>query len=820
MLVMAPFLLGNERLDRAWRAPLEVDESQHVQGARSEHIFLVAGAWTRSYTFHEAGRYRFQVIGNKAVRLSIDGAPVLETATGTGTDTFHAEVDLEAGIHEIQLARLDETAFAVLELSWRKSEQGTGCSTSLGKFCAEFFNNTTLDGEPALTGETTAIHHNWSYGGPGRGIDNDRFSARWRGRFQLEGGRYLFRATADDGIRVFVDDTPVIDAWRDQNATNYSRQVDLAGGVHDIRVEYYESGFEATCHVDWFPVNRENARSAVGVNIHDLNYWSTEWTLLDVFKSSGGWFTQTADLFDTSEQDVLDLDENGWVRSLPAANDATRTYRSVAALMLNGAAGTYAPGRYVVLYEGEGTLEYSFDATFNPQLSRDGRHVLDVAQATNAGILLRITATNPSNYIRNIRVIRPGSVCGGDPFAHCTGDGTCGRTGCLPFEEVYVFQRFHPRYLNDLRKYRVIRFMDFFRTNFNETVNWGDRPRMSEARWNRWEQGAPPELAVELANVLNADAWVNLPVLADDEYVTEMARVFQENLNDDLKVYLEYGNEVWNTAFLPGGWVEREALARFAGVDAPDFVKRINYQGMRAAQVSDIWRNILGSDRLIAVMGGFHDNQTVTETALDCPLYAAENGGKPCWQSMDALAIAPYFAGYLGQEQFQAKVAAWTQQPDGGLGSLFAEITDGGPLFDPSQDEFSRAPEQGSMADALSKIDPMRSIAQARGLQLVGYEAGQHMVGLGSVFEDEAINQLFWDANRDPRMGPLYTQYLQGWRERGGGLICMFLSVQEYDFFGSWGLKEHQDQESAPKFDATMQFIDDTPCWWENCTKR
>src|SRR4030095_8204309 len=58
-------------------------------------------------------------------------------------------------------------------------------------------------------------------------------------------------ATADDGIRVWVDGTQIIDAWIDQSATTYQANRTLTAGEHEVKVEYYERGFDAVAQVSW-----------------------------------------------------------------------------------------------------------------------------------------------------------------------------------------------------------------------------------------------------------------------------------------------------------------------------------------------------------------------------------------------------------------------------------------------------------------------------------------------------------------------------------------------------------------------------------------
>ena len=51
--------------------------------------------------------------------------------------------------------------------------------------------------------------------GPGLGVNVDNFSARWTGQFPFTGGTYTFSSTTDDGVRVYVDGSLLIDGWHD-----------------------------------------------------------------------------------------------------------------------------------------------------------------------------------------------------------------------------------------------------------------------------------------------------------------------------------------------------------------------------------------------------------------------------------------------------------------------------------------------------------------------------------------------------------------------------------------------------------------------------
>ena len=773
-----------------------------------------SGRWSGRF-FFESGEYAFRLRSDDGVRLWVDGQLVVDAWLPQAATLFQEHLRLSSGYHLIEVAYFELSGSAVLQLDWSPVGAELACDTGDGVFCAQYFANADLSGEPGIRRLEPAIDFAWGEGSPAEDVLGQNFSARWLGRFPFEGGRYTFNATADDGIRLWVDDRLVLDGWRQQAATTYSREMNLAAGNHLIRVEYFDSWGNAQAKVDWQKGRSFNYNSPLGTNISELSYWSTEWTLLDVMKSAGGWFTADDTTWDTGEQAYLDLDEHGWVRSLPAADDGERRYRSVTALMLNDGGGHHPAGRYVVLYEGEGTLSYQFDARLNEALSRPGRHVLDVDRPSNGGILLRISETDPrgnGNYIRNIRVIMPGGICGGDPFETCPEGGPAvADSSRRNFEQIYESQRFHPLFLKELSRFKVIRFMDFLRTNTTGVVRWGDRPRLEDYRWNT-EEGAPYELAIELANKLGADPWLNIPARADDEFIASFARFVRQRLDKHLRVYIEYGNEIWNTAFPNGNWVQEQAEARWPGGAESGYTKRINWYGMRSAQVAAIWHSEWGEEsyRVQAVMGGFIANPWVSAQALDCPMWAAENGGRSCSEQIQALAIAPYFGGYLGESRHGAELLAWRERPSGALDTLFQELSLGERIS-------GRSTGDSALEQTFSMVAGNAEVAAEKGVDLIAYEGGQHLVGVGSTINNPWISDLFIQANRDPRMHELYLRLLEGWKELGGRLFCHYSSVGRFSKWGSWGSKEYQGQPSAPKFAAQMEFIQNNPCWWKGC---
>ncbi len=104
----------------------------------------------------------------------------------------------------------------------------------------EYFGNPGLTGAPAVTRNDVRVNFNWGNGAPDAGLPVDGFSARWTRALDLPGGTYRFTASADDGVRAYIDNVVVIDEWRVGAARAVTRDVPLGAGRHTLRVEMFE----------------------------------------------------------------------------------------------------------------------------------------------------------------------------------------------------------------------------------------------------------------------------------------------------------------------------------------------------------------------------------------------------------------------------------------------------------------------------------------------------------------------------------------------------------------------------------------------------
>lgn len=587
-------------------------------------------------------------------------------------------------------------------------------------------------------------------------------------------------------------------------------------------------------------VNNRVSASGVGLNLGSWDSYTPDEPMIDQFKRAKAWLTQCqpwadpsckgfengAGNFDTREQGKLDLDEQGWVRSLPSTNDATVKYRMVSALLFDGDGDARPAGRYVVLYDGKGTLEYSLAGKRVAGESRPGRDVVEVSADAKASLLISLRATDPKNHLRNIRVLPPGGVCEQAADTVVPGPAACrdgGRGSFVPFEKLLASQRWHPRYLKDLTGFRALRFLDWTRTNDSKLVSWNDRPRMESAVWSG-EHGVPVEAMVDLANASRTDPWINLPTRADDDYARQFARTVKSQLARPRTLYLEYGNEPWNYAFSNSHWIKDQVATRWPGGRAPAgqdaYTLAANWYAWRAAHLCGIVKAEFGADaaRVRCVANAQAANPWNADQVLACPL-AAPVLGKPCNKIFDGLAVAPYFGGYLADAKAHELGSSWLREPDGGLTRLFDEILaqrDGKAVPPPLQGRVTEGAAKGALSQAAAWIVGAKAVADRHGLPLLAYEGGQHLTLPPGPLDDNWLKLLI-AANRDPRMGQAYARHLADWRSAGGQLFMFYSHVSRPGPYGFWGLKSSQAADADPKWRAALAYRDDTPCWWRGC---
>ena len=366
-----------------------------------------------------------------------------------------------------------------------------------------------------------------------------------------------------------------------------------------------------------------------------------------------------------------------------------------------------------------------------------------------------------------------------------------------------------------ISKFSVVRFMDYSGTNANVQTNWSDRSLPSWASFNRnpggaygWQGiGGPWEHVIQLMNETGKDAWINIPIRATDAYIKNVALMFaygsdgvnpytspQANpvyppLKANLKVYVEYSNELWNfggafTQSRENCQAASDELVSTSGNSPLNWDKtwnNVTYNNSgwnwnmcnrrttkRSVEMSNIFRSVFADAGMITRVRPVLMSQLSnagaalfdqTKMMLD---YYNNLGG-----NFVATPHSPnyYFYGAGGSGYYYPATSVST--PDG----LFA---------DPGMAPAGFAPQ----------LQEDAKLVAAMGLKRVAYEGGPSLDKTGGT--RDAVSA---QAINDPRMKSAVVNMHNAWSSNGGELLVYLSATGDYQ----WGFTPDVHNLSTPK---------------------
>jgi hypothetical protein len=485
-------------------------------------------------------------------------------------------------------------------------------------------------------------------------------------------------------------------------------------------------------------------RPRLGINLAGPCDWNTELPFVDLMHFSRTWTSQKKG-HPFGSGPPLDLDENGYPKSLPEGVWAESP-------LISFQGHPWPSGNYTVLYQGRGKLSFGASAAGIVEQA-PGRMVVTL-ESRGGNLHLSILETDPRDPIRDIRVIMPG------------------------FEKASRTNPWNPQFLRRWRGVACLRFMDFMATNNSIIQKWADRPKLTDATFAG--QGVPLELLIDLSNRLQADPWFCIPHMADDKFVRRFATMVSERLDRSLKVHIEYSNEIWNSGFRQNKYAAEKGMS--LGLAKEPWEAAWLFTARRSVEIFQIFEDVFGgSRRLVRILPAQSGNTFMGKKILDF-----ENAGSRA----DALAIAPYVGLNVAEvpDRYTPLAASVVEKWD--VSKVFEHL------------------RTKSLPETVESVRAYRALASARGLDLVAYEGGQHLVGIRGAENNPTLTALFHAANADRGMGDIYTRLFAAWEAQGGSLFCHFSSVAKWSKWGSWGALQYFDDDPAdsPKFMAIVEW--------------
>lgn len=196
--------------------------------------------WTKTFTTAQ-GTYTFSTTADDGIRVFLDGTVVIDNWRDQPPTTHTVQVPLSEGSHTVVVEYYENGGGAMA-----KFLMGTAPQPVEGAFFGEYFNNRHFEGTPSITRNDATIEFDWSGGSPVSSLSHDSFSVRWTRTVTLPAGTYQFTVSGDDGYRLSINNTRIIDSWRDQPRTTSTVTHTLPQGSHTIVLEYYENSGNAS----------------------------------------------------------------------------------------------------------------------------------------------------------------------------------------------------------------------------------------------------------------------------------------------------------------------------------------------------------------------------------------------------------------------------------------------------------------------------------------------------------------------------------------------------------------------------------------------
>ena len=578
-------------------------------------------------------------------------------------------------------------------------------------------------GSPAFSRQDVRIDFNWAAGAQPGGspdpvfasVSSSNFSVLWSGEvIPKYSETYTFTATTAGEDVLFIrlhgasTWTTLVNDWTVHTLTaDTAAYAFTAGQTYDIEMQYGQpASAAAECILQWSshstPLEAIEVATPIGINYDggDALYanmvnggtrdywWAAGNTNKTVATDSNFWPTTDAELFLGEGDTTLD---SGGTYLIQFKGTATLTQSYVSASFWVGATnygGTLPDGDGYSSATGLTTAKL----VINPSSTNSyNGFILEFTNTSREGNI----GSPQHDGITNLYVMQPSTV----------GGSTDPAPGTL----------FTAAALSMAAQYDTIRCMDLTSTNGSLVSNWSDRTVPADEIWSGWtipggsgvstgdapsggsSAGEPWEACIALANETGKDLYINVPSNASLTYIADLADLFAYGsdgvnpytspqaspvwapLNSNLKVYIEFSNEIWNWGFTQAGtggsgWINQ--LSQRAVYDYLDNITSDSlYPGGGANAYNDgailvpYYNTVEGNTTWQAAFEATYNGTTPTESGYSSPTYfsnaAAVNGYLlyQGWVGLRLEQISTAFKTAFGKSGINATAAASRVRP-------------------------------------------------------------------------------------------------------------------------------------------------------------
>ena len=375
---------------------------------------------------------------------------------------------------------------------------------------------------------------------------------------------------------------------------------------------------------------------------------------------------------------------------------------------------------------------------------------------------------------------------------------------------------FTPDFIKALAPFDHMRFMGITGTNYkagyygdkgNHIFEWDQRSMPDDMTQTGWSDLRPGkngwawEYVILLANEVNKDIWINIPVSASgclpyptpqcekdqNSYTYQLAMLLKsgnsytnnKGLNNNLKIYVEHSNEVWNFGFSQYIWNKLNAVDRtkhdksipiaFNTTDQEVMARRNH--ALRLIEIGRIFENVFGTGTL---------GRRVLPIFAEWTIFPAHYDEILNWANQFYGPPNKYFYGVAQTHYYSDSDAP----ANANVQQILAAI-------------------KNSSDSGYAKTLEIGEIASVWGLKLAAYEAGPGM----KVGNTTNIGNRI-EAQRNAGMKQIVVDdVLDNWfgLPRPGDIYNYFSLCGAYSRYGCWGATDDISDLTTPKYEAILE---------------
>lgn len=332
------------------------------------------------------------------------------------------------------------------------------------------------------------------------------------------------------------------------------------------------------------------------------------------------------------------------------------------------------------------------------------------------------------------------------------------------------------KFLDEIKIYSVIRFMDQVPTNSSTITNWDERTPKTADHYNTSRGAVAYEWQIDLCNRIGADIWITVPHKtiesweADsvNNYWTELAKLIKTELDTSLNVYVEYSNETWSggESFRQGDYCGDRGLE--LGFDPDKYTAKFYFHVYAASRLQKAFLNVFGddADRVKTVIAGQNGSFWGTQQQM----LALQN---KTWSQGTHKNLNPY-----GLYPDYYSIANYINTGDGAAADIRSKWT-------------------AKLADATGHFQKVIDAISPFSMKLIAYEGGQHYTTNAHIF------------SQNPESYDMYIEW-QNSVKNYFELTCHYTHTGRWASGGSWGAKASTDQSlsDAHRYRALKDWVE------------